>query len=208
MTVQAAVPLHAPLQPVKIEFAPGAAVRVTLSSSLKFALQVVPQLIPLGLLVTVPVPLPAKVTVNDDVPTLKLAVTEVAAEMVTVQDPVPLHAPPQPANTESELGVAVSVTLVLSEKDAVQLLPQLMPEGELVTVPAPLPELLTVNWNVLVGLGDPEVRPLQPARAANMPTRHRIPATDLADDMNTIPPHLQGPELPLGWQKGSCCCPE
>jgi len=139
------VPLHAPLHPVKIEFAPGAAVRVTLSPSLKFALQVVPQLIPLGLLVTVPVPFPPRVTVSDDVPILKVAVTEVAAVIFTVQDPVPLHAPPHPANTEPEAGVAVSVTLILSENDALQVFPQLIPDGELVTVPAPLPELLTVN---------------------------------------------------------------
>jgi hypothetical protein len=58
VTVQALVPLHAPPQPVKVEFAPGVAVRVTCVPDWKLALQSVPQLIPEGLLLTVPLPLP------------------------------------------------------------------------------------------------------------------------------------------------------
>jgi hypothetical protein len=48
-------PLHPPPDhPEKIEFVPGVSVRVSLSRGMKTALQVCPQLIPEGLLVTVP----------------------------------------------------------------------------------------------------------------------------------------------------------
>jgi hypothetical protein len=42
---------------------------------------------------------------------VNVAVTAVAAFMVTEQVPVPLHAPPQPANVDPTDGVAVRVTL-------------------------------------------------------------------------------------------------
>ena len=51
-----AVPLHAPPQPENELPEPGAAVNVTLVPLVKLALHVVPQLMPAGLLVTVPVP--------------------------------------------------------------------------------------------------------------------------------------------------------
>jgi hypothetical protein len=65
LTVQVPVPLQPPpLQPVKVEPAVGAAVRVVLVPLAKFALQVLPQLIPLALEVTVPLPLPLLVIVR------------------------------------------------------------------------------------------------------------------------------------------------
>jgi hypothetical protein len=104
-------PLQAPLHPAKPEFVPGVSVRVTDVPELKLALHVGGQLIPVGLLDTVPGPLPARVTVN--VGTLwfklKVAVTCVFALRVTMQV-IPLHAPPHPANDEFVPGVAVSVT--------------------------------------------------------------------------------------------------
>ena len=51
------VPLHAPLQPEKIEFEAGIAVSVTLVLRVKGALHLVPQLIPSGDESTVPLPL-------------------------------------------------------------------------------------------------------------------------------------------------------
>jgi hypothetical protein len=57
-TVQAPVPLHAPLQPVKAEPASGVAVRVTAVPEAYDAEQVGPQSIPAEELVTVPVPVP------------------------------------------------------------------------------------------------------------------------------------------------------
>ena len=65
VTEHVAAPLHAPLHPVKVYPVCGAAVRVTVVPLVKFAEQVEPQLIPEGELVTVPVPEPAGVTVND-----------------------------------------------------------------------------------------------------------------------------------------------
>jgi hypothetical protein len=43
---------------------------------------------------------------------VKLAVTLVAAFIVTVQEPVPVHAPLQPVKVEPFAGVADRVTLV------------------------------------------------------------------------------------------------
>jgi len=65
VTVQVvAVPVQAPLQPVKVEPAPGAAVSVTGVPVVYDAEQVVPQLMPAGLPVTVPAPAPAFETVR------------------------------------------------------------------------------------------------------------------------------------------------
>jgi hypothetical protein len=73
-----------------------------------------------------------------------LAVTVVAAVSVRVQEPVPEQPPPlQPVKMEPE--AAVTVKVVLLENFAKHLLPQLIPWGELVTVPVPVPVLLTVS---------------------------------------------------------------
>ena len=67
-------------------------------------------MIPAGVLVTVP--LPALLTVRAKVG-VKVAVTAVAAETVTVQAAVPVQPPPlQPVKAELATGVAVSVTTV------------------------------------------------------------------------------------------------
>jgi hypothetical protein len=63
-TVQAAMPLQAPDQPAKVEPELGAAVSVTDVPLAKPALHVVPQLIPEGSLVMVPVPVPASCTAS------------------------------------------------------------------------------------------------------------------------------------------------
>lgn len=84
---------------------------------------------------------------------MNVAVTDVAAFIVTVQVPVPEHPPPdQPANTDApDVGAAVSVTTVAWRKLAEQVAPQLMPAGELVTVPVPVPAFETVRAKVGVG---------------------------------------------------------
>ena len=77
---------------------------------------------------------------------VKVAVTDLAATIVTTQVPVPLQPEPlQPVKVELTSGVAVSVTVVPCPKVAEHVEPQSMPAGELVTVPDPVPALLTFS---------------------------------------------------------------
>jgi len=77
---------------------------------------------------------------------VKSAVTAAAAVILTVHVPVPAQPPPlQPEKIEPVFAVAVRVTDVPYANEAVQVEPQLIPEGELVIVPAPVPALLTVK---------------------------------------------------------------
>src|SRR5439155_25807949 len=134
--VHAPVPLQPPpLQPVKAEPAAGLALRVTTVPLAKLAVHVAPQVMPAGELVTVPLPVPAGVTVRVKVCTVKIAVTVVPEESVTTHVPVPEQPPPlQPVKLEPAAGVAVSVTAVPLAKLAVDVAPQVMPAGEIVTV--------------------------------------------------------------------------
>ena len=78
---------------------------------------------------------------------LKVAVTVVSVWSRRTQD-VPVQAPDQPPNVEGATGVAMRVTVVPLGKLSSQLtcvLGQLKAVGELVTVPVPLPEKLTVR---------------------------------------------------------------
>ena len=150
VTVQGPVPEQPlPLQPPKVEPAAGAAVSVTAVPLAKLAEQVAPQVMPAGELVTVPLPLPALLTVSAKLGRLKVAVTVVAAETVTTQVPVPEHPPPlQPLKVEPMAGLAVSVTAVPLVKLAEQVAPQVIPAGKLVTVPLPVPAGVTVRVKV------------------------------------------------------------
>ena len=71
--------------------------------------------------------------------------TDEAAVRFTVHVPVPVQAPDHPAKVEPALGAAVKVTEVPLEKLALHAVPQLIPEGLLVTVPAPVPASATVS---------------------------------------------------------------
>src|SRR5262249_31797053 len=108
--------------------------------------QVQPQLIPAGLLVTVPLPLPVMLTVSRNC-WVKMALTLRACVRLTVHGPVPVQSPLQWSKRAPEAGVGVSVTLVPKAKGALHAGPQLIPGGLEVTVPLPVPSLLTIRVN-------------------------------------------------------------
>jgi hypothetical protein len=146
VTTQVPVPEHPPpVQPVNVEPSAGNAVSVTTWALAKFAVHVVGQLIPTGALVTVPVPVPISLTESAKLfATLKVAVTVSDALIVTVQvggfvcgfagEQLSLKL----VNAEPEPATAVSTTGLFPAKTAEQVVGQLIPAGELVTVPDPL----------------------------------------------------------------------
>src|SRR5262249_58093693 len=77
---------------------------------------------------------------------MKVAVTDCAALIVTVQVPVPEQPPPlQPVNVDPAAGVALRMTAVPLGNVAEHMVPHEMPAGVLVTVPVPAPAVLTVS---------------------------------------------------------------
>src|SRR3954453_21701433 len=143
-TSHVSVPLQAPDQPVNDDPSAAAAVSFTVVPTSYTALQVTPQGMPAGALVTLPEPLPAFVTVSVGV-AVKFAVALCATVSSTSQVPVPLQAPLQPVKRDPAAAAAVRVTLVPSSNVWLQVAPHAMPSGALVTVPVPLPVLATVS---------------------------------------------------------------
>ena len=70
--------------------------------------------------------------------------------IVTRQAPLPEHAPDQPANRDPRFGLAVNLTDLPLAKSCEQLLPQLIPAGELVIEPRPEPLFDTVRRRSLL----------------------------------------------------------
>jgi len=135
--------LH-PVQPVRIDPEAATAVSVTEDPVRYGSEQSVPQLMPAGFEVTVPVPLPARVTVTGNVLRSKRALTLVLAVIVTVHVPVPVQPlAVHPANVDPFAGAAVSVTAVPPVYVSLQSVPQLMPAGLEVTLPEPAPVRVT-----------------------------------------------------------------
>ena len=100
-------------------------------------MQSVPQLMPAGLLVTVPLPVPPFVTVSTGL-FVNVAVTDRGPFICKVHvEELPEHAPLQPANVAPAVAWAVRVTPVPNSYVSVQSEPQLMPTGLLVTFPSP-----------------------------------------------------------------------
>ena len=156
-TAQLPVPEQpAPLQPVKVELTSGAAWRITLVPDWNLAAQVRPQLMPAGLLVTVPPPVPPSGCTVSVKAGAKVAVTCFCAmPMLNVHGAVPVQLTNvlpepvelQPVNTEFASGVAMSVTVEFSANAWSHVVPegtgavQFMIAGSLVTVPPPIPAL-------------------------------------------------------------------
>jgi hypothetical protein len=129
------------------------AVKVIAAPLLKVAEQVLPQLMPAGLLVTVPLPVPAFDNVSVYVIGTKLKVAVQLTVLLTVMLPLEQAASPdQPAKTDPLAGTAVRVTTVPLTKLLEQPLPQFMPAGELVTLPLPVPARLTVTVKLAAGV--------------------------------------------------------
>ena len=126
VTSQLLAPVQAPLQAEKTALDPGVSVSVTCVFCGNAAEHVVGQLIPGGLLVTVPLPDPDIVTVNCS-PGLKAAPTVWSAVIETVQAPVPEQAPFQLVKKSFCAGVAVSCTFAFIAKLAAQLAGQVIP---------------------------------------------------------------------------------
>jgi hypothetical protein len=147
VTVHVPVPVQPPpLQPLNVEPAAGVAVKVTAVPLANPAEQVAPQEMPVGALVTVPLPAPALLTVSVKLCWANVAVTDWAALIVTVHVPVPVQPPPlQPENVDPVAGVAVKVTAVPLVNPVEQVAPQEMPVGALVTLPLPVPDFVTLS---------------------------------------------------------------
>jgi hypothetical protein len=147
--MQAPVPVQSPVQATKKSLAEaGVGVSVTGVPALKVNWQVPPQLMPGGVLVTVPVPDPDFVTESRKVASENVAVTERAADMLTTQAPVPEQSPLQPVKAEPAFGLGVRVTFCPSLKSNEQVAPQLIPAGALVTTPVPVPAVSTDKLKV------------------------------------------------------------
>lgn len=170
VNVQVPVPEQpSPVHPVNVDPAVGLAVNVICVPLAKLAEHVVEHmLIPAGLLLTLPLPVPAKVTVSKSLlPVLKVAVTVTSAvPMGTVQvggfvcGLAGVQFALKPANDEPDAAVAVSITLLLSVNGARQTVGQLIPTGELVTVPAPVPFSVTVRLLLPTVFSPKTARPL------------------------------------------------
>jgi hypothetical protein len=140
-TVQVPVPEQAPLQPTKAEEPVGVAVRTTEVPWMNVAVQVPGQAMPPRSEVTVPVPVPATLTVSAYVAAVKVTETLRASVIETVQvDPgeVPAQNPPH-VTDDPVAGVAVSTTDVPWSKVAEHVALHEMPDGAEVTVPVPVP---------------------------------------------------------------------
>ena len=116
-------------------------------------MQSVPHSIPGGLLTMRPVAAPLDVIwlttrVVNVYPDMTLKVAVQLMLPLTVTEPLAQPVPDQPAKVEPEAGTAVKATVVPLLKVVEQVLPQLIPAGELVTVPLPVPPRFTVTVKV------------------------------------------------------------
>ena len=107
-------PVHAPFHPLKTDPSSGRACSVTVVGGGNSFPHVAPQLMPAGVLVTVPRPVPLLFTPRACGIRVNVAVTERAWSIVTWQVVAePEQSPDQLVNVEVDLAVSVMVTAVL-----------------------------------------------------------------------------------------------
>ena len=159
---------QSPPQPAKVEPAAGLGIRVMNVPTLKRAEQMAPQLIPAGREVTSPEPAPLFETVT--VPGLLNVAVQIWAVPETVTMPELVQSPLQPAKLDPAAGEGVRVTDEPKANAAEQEVPQLIPAGEDVTEPEPVPLFETERPEMLrapavatlpVALSMRQVPPLQ-----------------------------------------------
>jgi hypothetical protein len=139
VTLQAPLPVQAPDQPANCELAAGVAVSATTMPCAYVPFTGV------GLAATDPEPVPFVDRLSEYRFSVKVAVTLLAAFIVTLQAPLPVQAPDQPLKSEVAAGVAVRFTTAPFVNEAEHVAPQEMPPGLLVTVPLPAPAFDTVR---------------------------------------------------------------
>jgi hypothetical protein len=179
-----------PVQPANVEFAAGVSVSVIEVPRVKLALQVGAQPIPEGTLATVPVPVPARLTVSRGAfwVALKIAITCWLALSVRLQvGLLPLQPPVHPANDEFAAAVSVRAIWVPLAKLALQDWPQVIPTGLLLTVPPPAPVAWTVSLKEPGGGGLLLGAPPQPERARDIKLKQKTKEQHLNLD---IGPHF------------------
>ena len=108
-------------------------------------MQSAPQLMPAGVLVTVPVPVPVFVTVNVGEDTVNIASTVRAVVSVTKHVDVPLQAPCQPPNTDPGDAAANNPRLDPTGTLSVQAVVHVRPPPWRVIVPVPPPDCVIVS---------------------------------------------------------------
>jgi hypothetical protein len=124
-------------------------VKFTLVPSGKSYVHVVPQVIPEGVVVTVPCPTFVTDTLKvvgvvGGVLGVKVAPTLVTWFTVTIQAETPVHAPVQPEKVKPDCGVAVRVTVVLLVKSAAHAEGHEIPKGVEMIEPLPVTEVVRV----------------------------------------------------------------
>jgi hypothetical protein len=190
VTLQVPVPEQASDQPEKTEPVAGDAVSVTLVPKTKLREQVELQLIPPGVELTVPEPVPDLLTVNVTGSSENAAVTDLAWVMLTVQVPVPEQSD-HPVKNEFGAGVAVRVTLVPLSN----VCQQVEPAGLEVTVPEPFPDVETLNVSgtpVKVAIADFALSsvktqsPFVPEQAPDQPEKTE-PGAGVAVSVTSVP---------------------
>lgn len=124
------------------------------------------------------------------------ALAEWFALIVSAHAPVPEQSPDQPVNFEPVAAVAVSVTAAPSVNCTKQLTPQLMPPGELLTVPEPEPVFVTMSVRRRTNVAVTVLSPSTVTAQAPVPEQ-------LAPDQ----PVNTEPELATAWSTTEVPCP-